>query len=281
MSIIKLLDLFSLDAPETQEETGNSRREAFRTMGRYGKKLSLAALPAGLLGSLPRAAFAQEAPDPLSILNYALTLEHLEYRFYKLGMDTVGLIPTEDRAVFAQIRKHEEAHVSFLQATITAFGGTPVAAPTFDFTAGDTFPDPHDPANYAIFLALAQAFEDTGVRAYKGQATALQGAALSSTQNTALTAALSIHGVEARHAAQVRRMRQQKGWIPQAQGIMGFEAATAPIYAGEDNVMQGGVDVTTLTPDFGLDAVTAAYDEPLTMEAVAGANGIAAAFIVG
>ena len=281
MSIIKLLDLFGVDEPENQEEVANSRREAFRAMGRYGKKLSMAALPAGLLGSLPRTAFAQEAPDPLSILNYALTLEHLEYRFYELGMDTAGLIPTEDRPVFAQIRKHEEAHVSFLQATISAFGGTPVAEPDFDFTAGGTFPDPHDPANYAIFLALAQGFEDTGVRAYKGQAVALQGAALSATRNTALTAALSIHGVEARHAAQVRRMREQKGWIPQAQAIEGFEAATAPIYAGEDNVMQGGVDVTTLTPDFGIDAVTAAYDEPLTMEAVAGANGIAAAFIVG
>ena len=109
----------------------------------------------------------------------------------------------------------------------------------------------------------------------------MQGAAESATRNTALTAALSIHGVEARHASQVRRMRQQKGWVPQAQGIMGFEAATAPVYAGEDNVMQGGVDVTTLTPDFGVDTVTAAYDEPLTMEAVAGADGIAAAFIVG
>ena len=281
MRITAPSDLLGTDEAEHQKEVINSRREAFRTIGKYAKKLSLAALPGGLLAALPRAAFAQEAPDPLSILNYALTLEHLEYRFYKRGMDADGLIPTEDRTVFAQIRKHEEAHVSFLQATITAFGGTPVAEPDFDFTAGGTFPDPHDPVNYAIFLALAQAFEDTGVRAYKGQAVALQGAALSNTQNTALTAALSIHGVEARHASQVRRMRQQKGWISQAQGVAGFEAATAPIYAGEDNVVQGGVDVTTLTPDFGLDAVTAAYDEPLTMEAVAGANGIAAAFIVG
>ena len=217
------------------------------------------------------------------MLNYALTLEHLEYRFYQTAIDANGLIPSEDRAVFEQIRKHEEAHVVFLQDTITQLGGTPVEEPTFDFTAGGTFPDPFDPANYAVFMALAQGFEDTGVRAYKGQAGALQDAASSSTMNTALTAALSIHGVEARHASQVRRMREQKGWIVDDEAVsLGGEvvAATVPIYAGEDNVMQGGVDATTLTPDFETSSVTEAYDEPLTMEAVAGENGIAAAFIV-
>jgi hypothetical protein len=54
-------------------------------------------------------------------------------------------------------------------------------------------------AAYAQFLALAQAFEDTGVRAYKGQAANLISTDL-------LTAALQIH-VEARHASEVRRLR--------------------------------------------------------------------------
>jgi hypothetical protein len=49
---------------------------------------------------------------------------------------------------------------------------------------------------------LAQAFEDTGVRAYKGQA----GNVMSN--KTVLQAALQIHSVEARHASQVRRMRE-------------------------------------------------------------------------
>ena len=283
MSIIKLLDLLDTEAVEQEEaETLNSRREAFRKMGSFSKKLSLAALPTAVLGSLPKVAFGR-TNDVLSVLNYALTLEHLEYRFYQTAIDANGLIPSEDRAVFEQIRKHEEAHVVFLQDTITQLGGTPVEEPTFDFTAGGTFPDPFDPANYAVFMALAQGFEDTGVRAYKGQAGALQDAASSSTMNTALTAALSIHGVEARHASQVRRMREQKGWIVDDEAVsLGGEvvAATVPIYAGEDNVMQGGVDATTLTPDFETSSVTEAYDEPLTMEAVAGENGIAAAFIV-
>jgi len=278
MSIIKILDLFNTEEMAQEElEVFNSRRDAFRKLGKFSKKISVAALPTAILGSLPKVAFAQSM-EVLDVLNYALTLEHLEYRFYQMGVDTNGLIPSEDFAVFDQIRKHEEAHVVFLQDTITALGGTPVAEPTFDFTAGGVFPDPHDPANYAIFMALAQGFEDTGVRAYKGQAGALQAAAENQMMNTALTAALSIHGVEARHASQVRRMREQKGWITQAQAIEGFEAATAPIYAGEDNLIQGGVDVTTLT-DVDADGITEAYDEPLTMEEVAGENGIASLFI--
>ncbi len=278
MSIIKILDLLDRDEMSKEElDIFGSRREAFKKMGSFSKRLSLAAIPAVLLNSLPKVAYAQSAPDALAVLNYALTLEHLEYNFYNMGVEASGLIPAEDKAVFEQIRKHEQAHVAFLQQTIMALGGTPVAEPTFDFTAGGTFTDPF--ADYAIFMALAQAFEDTGVRAYKGQAGNLKAAAESATKNTALTAALSIHGVEARHASQVRRMREEKGWIVLAQPIAAAPAATAPIYAGEDNVMQGGVDVTTLT-EFGKEATSEAFDEPLTMEAVAGENGIAAAFIV-
>ena len=208
MSIIKLLDLFDTDEMAKEEvDIFNSRREAFKKMGSFSKKLSLAALPTAVLGSMPKIAFAQDAMGVVDVLNFALTLEHLEYEYYQMGIDAAGLIPADDRPVFEQIRKHEEAHVKFLQDTITSLGGTPVDKPTFDFTAGGTFPNPHDPENYAIFMALAQGFEDTGVRAYKGQAGALQVAKSSATMNTALTAALSIHGVEARHASQVRRMR--------------------------------------------------------------------------
>ena len=277
MSIIKLLDLFDTDEMAKEEvDIFNSRREAFKKMGSFSKKLSLAALPTAVLGSMPKIAFAQDAMGVVDVLNFALTLEHLEYEYYQMGIDAAGLIPADDRPVFEQIRRHEEAHVKFLQDTITSLGGTPVDKPTFDFTAGGTFPNPHDPENYAIFMALAQGFEDTGVRAYKGQAGALQVAKSSATMNTALTAALSIHGVEARHASQVRRMRELKGWIVQDQAIEGFEAETAPIYAGENNVTQGGVDVTTLPDNVGADTATEAYDEPLTMADV---NTIASLFI--
>jgi|GEM_PF-4100513 len=56
------------------------------------------------------------------------------------------------------------------------------------------------------FLELSQTFEDTGVKAYKGQAGNLI------TSPTLLTAALRIHSVEARHAAEIRRLRGEKAW---------------------------------------------------------------------
>ncbi|MGI9113912.1 MAG: ferritin-like domain-containing protein, partial [Chthoniobacterales bacterium] len=61
-------------------------------------------------------------------------------------------------------------------------------------------------SNYRTFLELAQTFEDTGVAAYKGQATNLI------TSSKLLTAALRIHSVEARHAAEIRRLRGEKPW---------------------------------------------------------------------
>lgn len=271
MSILKILDLFDTAQMSKDElDVFRSRREAFKKMSAFGKKLSVAALPAGILGSVPKVAFAQEAPSVVDVLNYALTLEHLEYNFYQMGVDSG--VAADNLTVIEQIRKHEEAHVAFLQDVIAnVLMGEPAAEPTFDFTAGGTFPDVFE--NPATFMALAQAFEDTGVRAYKGQAANLQGAGESATMNTVLTAALSIHGVEARHAAQIRRMRELKGWITRAQAIEGVPA-TEPVYAGEDNLTQAGVDVTTLPGDVSADAASEAYDEPLTMDEVLGIAGL-------
>ena len=116
-------------------------------------------------------------------------------------------------------------------------------------------------SDYEQFLVLAQAFEDTGVRAYKGQAGNLIA------ENSALTAALQIHSVEARHASEVRRLRGLKGWITQAERGAGMPAATQAVYDGEDNLIQGGVDVTTVT-SIGADGITEGFDEPLTTEEV-------------
>ena len=86
-----------------------------------------------------------------------------------------------------------------------ALGSHAVKKPNFDFTAKGAFGDVF--SNYKTFLALSQAFEDTGVRAYKGQAGNLKAS------DEILTAALQIHSVEARHAAEVRLIRGQPAWI--------------------------------------------------------------------
>lgn len=138
----------------------------------------------GLLAIMAEDADAQSRGD-IAILNFALTLEYLEAAFYTEAED-VGALDGEV-ALFARVvGAHERAHVRGLQA---ALGRRAVARPRFNFR-GTT-------EDQADFTATAQVLEDTGVAAYKGQAPRID-------SNTVLAAALSIHAVEARHAAWIR-----------------------------------------------------------------------------
>ncbi len=243
-----------------------SRRNALKHAGNTGLKIALAAVPAALASVLSKKAYAFTDPTIVDVLNFALTLEYLESKFYVMGLNS-GIIPAADQAVFTQIANHEASHVTFLFNTIEGIqGGAAISSPVFDFTAGGTYPDVF--TNYQTFLALSQSFEDLGVRAYKGQAVS---SALRANPGV-LTAALSIHSVEARHAAEVRKIRGLKGWITNA------DASGLPpaIYAGEDNVVQGGIDVTTIS-QITVNQITEAFDEPLSMNQVL---TIASPFIV-
>ena len=194
----------------------------------------------------------------VDVLNFALTLEYLEDEFYRTGMAASGLIPAETRDVFGQISKHESAHVNLLKSVL---GGKAVSKPGFDYTAGGMFGDVF--SNYQTFLALSQAFEDTGVRAYKGQAGNLKSNA------KILTTALQIHSVEARHAAEVRRLRGEKAWITKdSRGTL--PPATDPIYFAERKTSEGSVVLSNLMSTSNLtDAtISQAFDEPLSKNQV-------------
>ncbi|MCK7591182.1 ferritin-like domain-containing protein [Subsaxibacter sp. CAU 1640] len=274
MNFLKFLDTLS-DKDLLNEKS--SRRDSFDMFKTLGKGAALASIPFGLAAISTKTkaatksmAYAAEMADEMDVLNFALTLEYLERSFYQQGLDAAGLIPSSDQAVFAKISQHEDAHVDFL---VTALGSNAVAEPTFDFTGapGGLNLDPF--GDYPTFMALAQGFEDTGVRAYKGQAGAL------ANDNALLEYALQIHSVEARHASQVRRMRGEKGWITQSNNTLPTEFAA--IYGGstpESNTTQGGVNLSGMFGQFGGDAaVTEAFDEPLTMNEVL---TIASIFIV-
>ncbi len=228
--------------------------------------LRIASVPVALAG-MANTAFAQgRLPAAVNaVLNFALVLEYLEAEFYNIGLATPGLIPAGDRTIFESIQAHENAHVEFLRNTL---GRSARPKPTFDFTAGNgsgsgPFADVF--RNYATFMAVAQAFEDTGVRAYKGQSPTLL------PYKDVLQAALTIHSVEARHASEVRRLRgnfmdvaPSKGWIT---GEMTDISGTAAVYAGEANVVHGGINAVSVT-SVSMLAVTEAYDEPLSMQEV-------------
>ena len=274
MNIIKFLDEFTT---ENIIESKSSRREVFSKLGSLSKKAAMAAVPFGL-AAMPKKTFAQSmTSDPVGALQLALTLEYLEDEFYDLALQS-GVLPSgRPENVYMQISKHEQAHVDFLIAGLEGAGVTPVEKPTFDFTVGGMF-DPYNENGagqdtaYAQLLALAQAFEDTGVRAYKGQAGNLLGSDF-------LTAALQIHSVEARHASEIRRLRGLKGWITNNERGAGMPEATQAVYNGEENITQGGVDVTTLGSGapFSMEASSEAYDEPLSGD---DATAIASLFIV-
>ncbi|MGQ0713065.1 MAG: ferritin-like domain-containing protein [Gemmatimonadaceae bacterium] len=266
MDLKRLMDSIAA-ADEEIDARLRTRREAIRA----GASVS-ASVAAGLaLRSVPVAlaavatdAFAQGMPGRLpgvvvNVLNFALTLEHLEADFYTQGVGASGLLSGPEREVFDQIRKHEVAHVVFLQA---ALGAQAVGKPRFDFTGGrgsGTGPFADVFRSMITFAALSQAFEDTGVRAYKGQAAYLLG------HEEILRSALQIHSVEARHAAQVRVMRRQKGWIVgDSRGDL--PAVAEDVYDGEDNRFH----ILTATLGGGIDGPgsTESFDEPLTKNQV-------------
>jgi rubrerythrin len=141
---------------------------------------------AALLGALAMPAAGEAAAtSDVAILNYALTLEYLQSSFYTEA-EQLGAIRGELKRVPRQLGAVERAHVTALKQ---ALGKAAVKRPTFDFR-GVT----EDNTN---FLKTAVAFEDLGTAAYKAQAARIKSPAL-------LAAAISIHSVEARHAAWMR-----------------------------------------------------------------------------
>jgi rubrerythrin len=178
------------------EIAGERRRLSRRGMLTSSLKVASGAAIAMSLTTVPGAfsirsqVSAQEMTSDLDVLNYALTLEHLEYAFYRdgiglfsFGQDSRGQsIDTN----FAAIRDHEGAHVETLTGVITDLGGEPVAEATYDF--GDAYSGP------MAFMMTAAALENTGVSAYDGAAQFI-------TDPDLLTAAGSIVAVEARHAS--------------------------------------------------------------------------------
>jgi len=189
------------------------------------------------------------------VLNFALTLERLESGFYAQAVKTDGLIPPEHQDAFSRIAKNEALHVTLLGTVLL---GQIDQKTEFDYMAGGRFPDVF--SNFQTFLSVAQTFEDTGVRAYKGQAPNLM------PNKLLLTVALKIHSVEARHAAQIRRIRGEKAWITgSSRGSLSGNSQAS--YDGDDSMEQGGVNLSGLkgVPN---SAIGEAFDEPLTKEQV-------------
>ena len=127
------------------------------------------------------------AKGDLEIVNYALTLEYLEVAFYQAAIDS-GEVKTKAVGEVAKtIVADEIAHVEALTATVKQLGGTPAAKPKTNF-------DDVLAGGEKKILETAASVENLGAAAYLGQAGRIK-------SKDVLAAALSIHTVEARHAA--------------------------------------------------------------------------------
>jgi hypothetical protein len=265
----------------------DTRRKVMHRFSFIGKTLALAAIPSAV-GSMFRKAYGQTNNDITDALLFAYLLENLEAEFYKRvvsNFSAIGVPAGPAQGAMTTLRDHEVAHVNFLRGVLQQLNVTipTYTAASFDFSGGKgsgNGPLAAAFSNYAVMLAVSQAFEDTGVRAYKGQAPRLIN------NNTVLQAALQIHSVEARHASHIRQMRRNLGqlmpsgqtlqpWITRAQsgidtGNSSLNSLIATIYAGDDVTTQANVNIMNAGgQNISANEASEAFDEPLTKAQVA------------
>jgi len=178
-------------------EDATSRKRFLRQAGGGGVAASLAVFVAACGGD-DSSSSSKAKPTPtamaasgteqfgkgdLGIANYALTLEYFETQFYNDAAES-GMLKGKILDLAKGFGAEEQEHIDALIALIKKSGGKPADKPKA------TFPLESEKA----ILELAATVENLGANAYLGQAGNIQ-------DKEILAAALSIHSVEARHAA--------------------------------------------------------------------------------
>lgn len=180
--------------------------------------------------SAAAAAAAGPLDSDLDILNYALTLEHLESAAYKAALG-MGVLSGRALTYFQAFGAHEAAHVDAVAATIQKLGGTPVAPAQYDFSSV--------PTDMAGVVKFFQGVEAVGASAYLGAAPSIQ-------NFDVLEAALSIHAVEAEHTSALADL------VAPGTELFAPEAFATPRTPDEVLAIVGPFFVTSAAPMPGL-----------------------------
>ena len=167
---------------------------------------ALAAAPLSGLAFSEAQALAANLPDDFAILNFALTLEHLEDVAYRQAVAS-GKLTGKNQAYAQMFGDQEHQHVVLITGALQQAGKMPVAE-----QAHYNFPAYTDEHTVVDFLRV---LEEVGVGAYTGAGQYI-------TDKGILTVAGGIQQVEARHTAILRR---QDGMAPVPSA---FEKALTP-----------------------------------------------------
>jgi rubrerythrin len=135
---------------------------------------------------------AMSARRDLEIVNYALTLEYIEADFYDQVIKSGAIKDKATVELAKAIGEHEQEHVEALAATVKKLGGTAAMKPRTAFESVLS-------GGRTKILETAATVENLGAAAYLGQAGRIKSKEI-------LAAALSIHSVEARHAAALNKL---------------------------------------------------------------------------
>lgn len=173
-----------------------SRRSFLRLVGAGG---------AAALGTLVAACGDEnEAPPPtaegefappdrdLDIINFALYLEYIEEQFYDSVNQSDAIDDGELSRIFRAFGSNEQGHARALEQLVHQLGGVPADRPRTNFR------DAIDGGEQRI-LEVASQLENLGASAYLGQVPLIENI-------TVREAALTIHSVEARHAAAINEL---------------------------------------------------------------------------
>ncbi|KAJ7833999.1 ferritin-like domain-containing protein [Mycena leptocephala] len=143
--------------------------------------------------------------DP-QLLNFALTLEHLESAFYCQALACFSPSNFVAAGFPEWISDHEDTHVNFLSTALTTAGAQAVSPCEYNFPITDV----------TSFVALSAVLEAVGTTAYTGAAQFVN-------NKDYLTVAASILAVEACHEAWVNSaVKRSSAWDGPLKGLLGI-----------------------------------------------------------